>query len=395
MFELRPYQKEAINKLLWSQELVGADICVLPTGAGKSVVIAELVHKIGKPALILQPSKEILEQNVSKLELYVPKEEIGIYSASVGRKDIEKFTFATIQSIYKKPDDFKHFGLVLIDECHLVNHKNLDTMFMQFLEGIGNPKVVGFTATPYRMDTAYEPTGDGFFIAHTATKLINRMGRQRFWHRIIYCVNLAELIDANYLSELQYIDRSIVDHADLPTNKSESDFDLEAFDDIAYENADKIYKAIAITREMAKHVLVFCSSVQQAEWLANQYYSAKVVTAKTKKKDREDIISRFRSGGLEMVFNVGVLTTGFDFPELDGIVMLRPTRSIGLYYQMLGRGVRRAEGKESCKVVDLTSNVKHLGRIESIKLIKRDMWELESETGSWHNEPLYSFKVKR
>lgn len=392
MFTLRPYQQQAVEKLLWSRNLEGADVCVLPPGAGKSLIIAELARKLGKPVLILQPTKEILEQNLSKLKHYVADCEIGVYSASVGRKDINTYTFATIQSIYKKPEDFAHFDFVIIDECHLVNHKNLNTMFMQFLVSIGNPKVVGLSATPYRLDIAYEKTSDGF-IAHTATKLINRMGRQRFWHRIVFNITLDELVKDGYLAELEYIDHSIVDHKNLPTNKSESDFDLGEFDELVHKEEQKIFKAIAHARELSKHTLVFCSSVEQAEWLSAQYFSAAVVSAKTKKKDREKIIAGFRNGGIQMVFNVGVLTTGFDFPELDGIVMIRPTRSMALYYQMAGRGVRVSPNKKACTVIDVSGNVKALGRISSIKLVKRELWELESETGSWHNTPLYSFKV--
>ena len=104
-------------------------------------------------------------------------------------------------------------------------------------------------------------------------------------------------------------------------------------------------------------------------------------------------------GGLRLdevkaVFNVGVLTTGFDHPALDCIILLRPTRSIGLYYQMLGRGVRIAEGKTACKIIDLTSTVKNMGRVETIKLVRRDKWELESEAGSWHNRELYRYTIK-
>lgn len=152
--ELRPYQQEAINKIRWSMDNLadGNDIVVLPTGAGKSVVIAHLAKEIDSDVLILQPSKEILEQNFKKLSLYVDPSEIGIYSASMNDKTIGRYTFATIQSIYKKPEDFKHFRLVIIDECHLVNPKNNWGMFTSFLKAIGNPKVIGFTATPYRKE---------------------------------------------------------------------------------------------------------------------------------------------------------------------------------------------------------------------------------------------------
>lgn len=394
MLNLRSYQQEAVEKLLWSKDLPGADICVLPTGAGKSLVIADLSHKIDGPILIIQPTKEILEQNVGKMLMYVDEEEVGVYSASAGRKDISTYTFATIQSIYKKPDLFKHFRYVIVDECHLVNPKNLKGMYSTFFKAIGNPKVVGLTATPYRLDTYYEQTETGYYLTHTTTKLINRMNN-RFWHRIIFNMNSLDLMKLGYLQPLKYIDYTLLEHEDIPANKSGSDFNLSAFEKAIAKDEDKILEAIFLAGELAKHVLIFCSSVEQAEYLQKLIPSSEVVTSKTKKKDREKRIQGFRDGKIKFIFNVGVLTTGFDFPELDAIVLLRPTRSIGLYYQMLGRGVRIAPGKENCKVIDLTSTVKNLGRIETIRLEKKEKWQLLSETGSWHDRLLYTFQVKK
>lgn len=392
MIQLRPYQSQAVDKLLWSRKLEGADICVLPTGAGKSIVIAELTHRIGQPMLILQPTREILEQNLGKLKQYVPESEIGVYSASLNKKIIKTFTFATIGSIYQKADSFTRFGQVIVDECHLVNPLKLESMYASFFNQIGDPKVFGFTATPYRQAQMYERLPNGGILTHTTTKLINRM-KERFWHRIMFNIDIADLISQNYLLPLKYIDRSIVDHATLPTNKSKSDFDLDKVSEVMDRQQDKMVEAICFAEELADHVLVFCSSVAQATTLAGIIPGSAAVTAKTKKKDRVRIVDDFRSGRIKTVFNVGVFTTGFDFPELDAIVLLRPTQSIGLYNQMLGRGVRRAEGKESCKVIDMTGTVKRLGRIETMRLVKRDLWELESEMGSWHNRRLYSFEI--
>ncbi len=394
---LRPYQSEAVSKLIWSRQLEGADLCVLPTGSGKSHVIAELANELKERILILQPTKEILEQNVEKLEQYVDKSEIGIYSASVGRKDFGYYTFATIQSIYKKAKDFTDFHYIIIDECHLVNPKNLDGMFTRFLAEIGNPKVVGLTATPYRLEQRYERLANGGILTHTVTQLINR-SKAHFWQRIIYNINNQELVDEGYLVPLKYIDKSIIRHEEIPANISKSDFNLAAYEQKIADKEWVIIEDLFFASEVGKSVLVFCSSVDQAAKLCGKMFdagvrSAAVVTAKTKKKDRELIINGFKNGAIKMVFNVGVLTTGFDHPTLDCIVLLRPTQSIELYYQMLGRGVRPAPGKKHCKVIDLTGTVKRLGRIETIQLVKNNKWELISETGSWHNHVLYSFLI--
>jgi DNA repair protein RadD len=275
-----------------------------------------------------------------------------------------------------------------------VNPTNLEGMFTKFLTAIGNPKVVGFTATPYRLESSYKRLRFGFETT-TIMALINRR-RHHFWHRLIYNINNKDLLAQGYLCPLEYIDKSIIDHADIPLNKSHSDFDLTKFEAKLAGSEDKIIDAITLGWKTSKSILVFCTSVEQAQTLQQKFkdYSA-VVTAKTPKKERGQIIADFRSGKVPIVFNVGVLTIGFDHPELDCIVLLRPTHSIALYYQMAGRGVRNAPGKTACKIIDLSSNVKNLGRIETIRLEKIDgKWELLSETGSWHGKELYSFVKK-
>lgn len=387
---LRGYQEEAIAKLQYFSNHKGNDLCVLPTGAGKSLVIAELAHRIGKPILILQPTREILEQNVQKMLQYVSESEIGVYSASVNRKDISTYTFAMIQSIYKKPKDFEHFEIVIIDECHLLNPKNKYGMFNKFLEDIGQPKVIGLTATPYRLDTKWTKE-NGYLESVTTIKLINRVAGF-FWNRLVYNINIGDLIEQGYLCPLEYIDQSFIRHYDIPKNKSESDFNLDKFVEMAQEYSPQIVKAITYAVESSKSVLVFCATVDHAEFLA-QATGGVCVSANTKAKDRVKIVEEFKSGKIKLVFNVGVFTTGFDHPSLDCIVLLRPTRSIALYYQMLGRGVRKAGGKTRCRVIDLTSNVRSIGRLETIKLQKEGLWELVSEKGKWHNKELYRFEV--
>ena len=394
MLTLRPYQHAALEKMLWSIKLPGNDICVLPTGAGKSVVIAKLAQELNQPILILQPSKEILEQNYKKLLHYVDESEVGIYSASVNRKEVKKYTFATIQSVYKIPDQFKDFKVVLIDECHTLNPKNLDGMFTQFLEQIGSPKVFGFTATPYRLETTYQMV-DGYLNAGTGLKLINRM-KPFFWSRIIYNISNQELIDQGYIVPLTYLDYSLFSHSELPFNKSCSDFDLEAISDKFTFKQDVVLDIIFDVQYRFKSVLVFCSSISQAQNLSRLTPNSVVVTGATSTKDREFLIENFKQGQIQTVFNVGVLTTGFDFPGLESIILLRPTQSLALYLQMLGRGVRLAPGKETCHVIDLSGTVKKLGKIETVKLDKVDAgkWDIVTETGQWHNKILYTRQIE-
>jgi DNA repair protein RadD len=400
-FKLRDYQEDAVQAILNDLDKDGNSLVVLPTGSGKSIVIAEAVRRINKPSVIIQPSKEILEQNADKLSRYVPKHEIGIYSASFGKKQIRKFTFGTIQSMYKRAELFKGAGLVLIDEADLVNIKKESSMFTSFLNAIGLPKVFGLTATPYRNMQLYHKNKYGGFDSQLTLKLINRV-KPDFWKRIIFNVNNQELFADGYLCSLKYFDRSQFDHTEIKMNKSRTDFDTDNFAKKMEKMRPTILDLVIRASRKMKSVLVFCSSISEAYSLAQVTPNSAFVDGKTPKKERDDIINGFRDGRIKVVYNVGVLTVGFDHPELDCIFLLRPTRSLRLHYQMIGRGIRIAEGKEHCVVVDFTSNVKNLGRIETIELKEekrmfdyRPMWYLKSETSvgqtDWHGRVLYSF----
>lgn len=395
MLTLRPYQEDAVNKVMWEVEkkLDGNPILALATGAGKSLVISEIARRLNNPILILQPTREILEQNLGKLLHYVDRSEIGVYSAAMNEKTIGKFTFATIQSIYTKPDEFAHFGLVLLDECHLLNPKDTGTMFQSFLRAIGSPKVIGLTATPWRMDTMWKDWGGPDQEQITVTKVLTRMKGPSgfFWNRILCNTTMLDLIEAGFLCKPKYYNNATVKHSDIPMNKSRSDFDLDAYEVLVQRDEHKILDAVRRAQEISKSVLVFCTSVEQAERFSSVVQGSAVVSAKTKAGERKRIVSGFKDHSIKTVFNVGCFTTGFDHPALDCIILNRPTRSIGLYTQMVGRGVRMAPEKDHCKVIDFTGTVKALGRVETIRVVKRAMWELESETGSWHCKELYSF----
>lgn len=389
---LRPYQEQCVEKLLWAHKLEGADVAVLPTGAGKSLIIAELAHKLNKPILILQPTKEILLQNYEKLSQYVDESEIGIYSASMSRKDIGFYTFATIQSIYKYPEKFQDFTTIIVDECHNIDPKNLAGMYTSFFKQLKNPKVIGVTATPWRMSLMYRHDEKLGLQAITTTKLINRM-RPRFWHRLIFSMSHNDLVEQGFLCKLRYIDKSVIYHKDIPLNKSHSEFDLEKFRQVIQDKKEDMMQALIFAEQLATRILVFCATVEQAEELQSYVEDSVVVTSKTKAKDRAYITEAFKDGSISMVFNVGVYTTGYDNPALDCIVLARPTRSLALHTQMMGRGSRNSPGKKFCRIIDLVGNVAGMGRLETIKVVKREQWEIESETGSWHNLALDSFQM--
>lgn len=403
-YALRDYQEEATQIAVEAlRKEKHPFIIQAATGAGKSLIIASICHRIDEPILILQPSKEILEQNYQKLLSYDPTIDAGIYSASKGRKEIRKFTFATIGSIYKKPQEFVHFKYVLIDECHGVNPKNLNGMLTSFLKEIHCEHVCGLTATPYRIDTLWKREWNGMLSATASLKMINRISRTPFFRKILYKVETQDLIDRGYLSPIKYFVDS-VDLDELVVNSTGADYteaSLEKFWN--QKRLSRIASAVEYSHQNNKRTLVFCSSLRQAnnamQMVNAMGISAEMVSGKTPMREREDIIERYRSGVIKHLFNVGVFTTGFDVPELDCIVMARPTMSLALYYQIIGRGVRLdpAAPEKILQVYDLVGVVERLGRVETIRVKKeqggfRD--EVWSEAGRMDNVELYSFKVK-
>jgi DNA repair protein RadD len=403
-YKLRGYQIDATNAAIKGLQIEKKPFIIqAATGAGKSLIIAEICHQINEPILILQPSKEILEQNYQKLLSYDPDIDAGIYSASKGRKEIKKFTFATIGSIYKKPDEFKHFQYVVIDECHGVNPKNLNGMLTSFLRKIECTKVCGLTATPYRIDQIYSRTPWGDLMATASLKMINRISRQPFFKKILYKIETADLIEQGYLANIEYFVDS-VELDELVVNTTGADFTTESLDKFwNQKRLGRIAAAVAYSEKNNTRSLVFCSSLRQANnakmMVRELGIGAEMVSGKTPLRERERIIAEYRAGKIKHLFNVGVFTTGFDVPELDCIVLARPTMSLALYYQMIGRGVRIDPARPSkvLQVYDLVGVVERLGRVETIRVqteqggFRDEVW---SERGRMDNTELYQFKIK-
>lgn len=367
MYTLREYQQQAVD--------TGLDVfnrgkknsvLVMPTGSGKSLVIASIAKELEGNTIVLQPSVEILEQNLEKTKNFGFKD-VGVFSASAGQKEIGKITFAMIGSIYNKPELWSHFRNIIIDECHLTNAKG--GMYAEFIESNGG-NVLGLTATPFRLH-AYNDlkTGNKVVVA----KLLTRTNPKIF-NDIAHVTQISELYDKGYLCPVEYYTYDLYDHSDLELNTTGMDFKEESLR--AYNQARNIIEVVAdtITKLKAKHILVFNVFVEEAEVLSAKLrqlgISSASISSKTKKSDRKRILSEFKSGKIKVVTNVGVLTTGFDFPELDCVILARPTQSVALYYQMVGRGIRTAPHKESFKLVDVCGNVSRFGKVETFQIVR-------------------------
>lgn len=370
-FTLRPYQQAAVDhgvKYLNGKSNNNA-IVILPTGSGKSVVIANLLEPLEESALVLQPSKEILEQNFAK---YISKGyHATCYSASVGEKRISKVTFATIGSIINKKHLFRDIKYIIIDECHLVNPKG--GMYEEFINTYPHMKVLGLTATPYRL---YNNSlgAELRFITRT---------RPSIFKSVLFYVQNNVLFDAGYLAKLEYFSFNVINRKMIKKNSSGTDFDQRSL--------KQYYKSINMPnivveyahRLLAKRdsLLIFCAMTEEAEAVVKQVPGAVLLTSKTKKADRERILARFKKGMIKCVVNVGVLTTGFDYPELEVVLIARSTMSLALYYQIVGRAMRIAPNKENAWIVDLGGNVNFFGKIETMKIQQ----DIKGRFSIWNN----------
>ena len=384
-YTLRPYQQEASDAAVkfFSDKITAKHngLLILPTGAGKSLVIADIASKIDEPLIVLQPNREILQQNFAKLVSYGAWD-CSIYSASLNRKEINRITFATIGSLMNHIDKFDEFHKILIDECHLVNPR--EGQYKEFIERVDGRQVIGLTATPYRLGQTIDPKtiNSKWKKYGSILKFLTRT-RPRIFDQVLYHCQIKTLLDAGYLANLRYFDMMRIDLDKVKVNSTGADYDdkslFKEFERVGmYEYTLNIVKRVMRPKDgSVRHgILVFVRFIEDAERLAEDLMGfCEVVTGSTPKKEREAILERFKSGETEVVANVGVLTTGFDHPALDTIILARPTMSLALYYQMVGRAIRPYPGKDGW-VVDLCGSVAKFGKVE-------DLWLGHDERGGW------------
>ena len=379
-FTLRPYQQQAsdagVNFFSTKGDWHGME--VLPTGSGKSLVVADIANRLDGDTLILQPSKEILAQNYDKMCSY--GKECSIYSASMKQKDISKITFATIQSVMHDVDSFDHFRNIIIDECHRVNPK--EGQYVEFIKK-SKRKVLGLTATPYILASTRTPVKgpDGKVVKNifgepemqrgATLRFLTRMKPKVFKEVLYYC-QVWDLLQQGYLAEVKYYDvtpQSFLDQR-LNRNTTGMDYDTDSVQR-SFRYVGMYSYLVSIVRRLInagrKHMLVFCHTLAEAEALMGYFPSCAYVSGDTNQNERDRILQEFKAGNIRIVANVGVLTTGFDFPALDTVVMARPTMSLAMYYQIVGRLLRPFPGKEPW-FIDLCGNVRRFGHVEHLWL---------------------------
>lgn len=366
---LRPYQQAAIDAVYEHLRTRDDNPCaVIPTAGGKTPIMATIcrdaVVQWNGRVLILAHVKELLEQTADKLRAVCPDVDFGIYSAGLKRRDTNNpIIVAGIQSVYRRACELEAFDLVMVDEAHLIPLDG-DGMYRQFLADakVVNPnlRVIGFTATPFRLKSGSICTPDGFL------------------NHVCYEVGVRELIRDGFLCPLvTKAGRSKADTTDLHIRGGEFIADeVESLMDQENLVQAACSEIVEYTSER-NACLIFASGVQHGQHIVETLQrdhgiQCGFVTGESSTSERDETLARFKAGQLKYLCNVNVLTTGFDAPHIDCVALLRPTMSPGLYYQMVGRGFRLHLSKQNCLVLDFGGNVLRHGPVDQIKVTQRE-----------------------
>jgi DNA repair protein RadD len=377
MITLRPYQQAAVEAVYQHLRQRDDNPCVvLPTGTGKSLVLGQIatdaVTRWHGRVLILAHVKELLEQNAQKIQKLCPELDVGIYSAGLNRRDTDNAVIvAGIQSVYKRACDLGSFNMILVDEVHRLNPDS-ETMYQKFIKDakVVNPhlRVIGLTATPYRLK--------GGEICKPENIL----------NHICYEVGIKDMIVQGYLCKLKSrgglakanLDNLHIRGGDFMASEMEAAMDTNALVSSA------CHEIVELTRDR-KSVLIFTAGVEHCRRVAAEIarrsgMECGAITGETPDGERTEFLARFKGEAvsddlfghlkprLKYLANVNVLTTGFDAPNTDCVVLLRPTASVGLYVQMVGRGTRLYPGKEDCLILDYGGNVLRHGPVDAVTI---------------------------
>jgi DNA repair protein RadD len=356
---LRDYQQEAVNQVWdYMRNNKGNPCLEMPTGSGKSWVIAAICQDAlkypGTRILMLTHVRELIAQNLEKLLSLWPGAPVGVYAAGLKRKESGcPITYGSVQTIQRNIEAVGEQDLIVIDECHRISHKN-EGGYINIIEQINPNRVIGLTASPYRLGHGYITDGDAIF------------------DEIIKPVSIEEMVERGYLAPL----RNKATQHKISTDgvkKRGGEFiegDLQRAVNTSHNNVSSVEETIRRASDR-KSWLFFCTGVDHAnevkELLIERGIKAETITGKTPTCERDDIIARFKAGEIRALTNANVLTTGFDYPDIDCVVFLRPTMSAALYVQMAGRGMRPKSHAKDCLVLDFAGLVLEHGPITAIR----------------------------
>ncbi|UOE80050.1 DEAD/DEAH box helicase [Vibrio splendidus] len=358
MYTLRPYQADSVKSVIhYFRKHQTPAVLVLPTGAGKSLVIAELARLAKGRVLVLAHVKELVEQNHEKYEGYGLKG--SIFSAGLGRKETDQqVVFASVQSVVRNLDSFSNqFSLLVIDECHRVPDEKTSSyqkVITHLRENNSGIKVLGLTATPYRLGMGW------LYQYHTRGQV--RSEEPRFFRDCIFELPIRYLLDEGFLTPARMIDAPVLSYDFSQLKPASTGRYKEAELDMVIEQSKRATPQIVDQIiELANDklgIMVFAATVRHAQEILGLLPEGEssIVIGDTPTLERDQIINDFKERKIKFLVNVSVLTTGFDAPHVDLIAILRPTESISLYQQIVGRGLRLSPGKKECLVLDYAGN---------------------------------------
>ena len=362
--KLRYYQQEAVDQTIqgFRDNKDKNPLIVLPTGSGKSLVLSEITkifnEKWNTKVLILSHVQEILEQDYRSVTNHTGLD-VGLYSAGLGRKEIKDVTIAGIQSVYRSPELFSDFRLIIIDEAHLVSFEN-KTMYKTFITALGRP-CIGLTATPFRL-------GSGYIYGKSENLLFDYIssdwGSEAKFNKLIKDGYICKLTTKRTNLEMDTTGIKLIG-GDFSEKELSEEFDREAV-------TNEAIKEILAAGANRKKWLIFAIDINHAEHIAEILIRNGIATAPvhSKMKDtgfcRTKTIEGYKNGKYKCVVNVNILTTGFDDSGIDLIACLRPTNSPVLHVQSLGRGSRIEAEKKDCLVLDFAGNTSRLGPINNV-----------------------------
>ena len=350
--QLRYYQSAAIESAWESLRREENPVVQLPTASGKSLVIAELSRRIlerGGRVLNATHNMELVGQNAAEFQGLTGVEP-GVLCAGLERTDKgHDVLFASVQSLYKPAQrgEIPPFDLIQIDECHLVANKDSKAKFYPTLfRCFPDAQRIGYSATPSRSG-------------------IPVYGEGKFFSECCYEVSVLELVHDGFLSPLVGVNAAVqLDIKKLKTIAGE--FDQRSVEE---QETDAWLRAvIASVKELAegrKHIAVFCPTVKVAKNAARLFSEANLVAdwVAAETTDRDEKIVAWKAGKFPVMTSVNILSTGFNFPALDVIVCIRPTKSQELWQQILGRATRIAPGKKNALLLDYSGNLSLHGGI--------------------------------
>lgn len=353
--KLRPYQEEAITTV-WANMVKGSktSLVVLPPGAGKSIIFSELIAKSisVKPDIkvcVLFNRVDLLDQQTERMKSYLKKDIVGQWCGSLNKHDDKQILMSSVQSIY---DEDHYFDLIIIDETHGVDDKagKYFSFIAEKLKKNPKTKIVGFTATPYRYD--------GYIY-----------GKNRLFDSVTFNKPIEWFIDNGFLVPLVSKQPDFV----FDTSKLKivaGEYSQASVDKLVNGNENFVRQQIAdcLARSYGRSKMVWqCANIDHAELVNNLLRKSgeesTTVHSNLSRLDRDYNLEQFEYGGVRHMTFVSIVSEGYDYPPIDCIVLMRPTRSAAMYVQTAGRGLRPSEGKSDCLVLDYADVVKSLGPV--------------------------------